>query len=42
MVKPLVRALLKLLFRVRVEGETSHFRQPRPRRIKRATKAMSR
>ena len=29
MLKPIVRALLKVLFRIRVEGDTSHFSQPR-------------
>ena len=29
MLKSIVRALLKVLFRVRVEGDASHFSQPR-------------
>jgi acyl-[acyl-carrier-protein]-phospholipid O-acyltransferase/long-chain-fatty-acid--[acyl-carrier-protein] ligase len=29
MLKPIVRALLKVLFRVQVEGDTSHFSQSR-------------
>ena len=29
MLKPIVRALLKVLFRIRVEGDTSHLSQPR-------------
>lgn len=29
MLKSIVRALLKVLFRVRVEGDTSHFFRPR-------------
>ena len=29
MLKSIVRALLKVLFRVRVEGDTNHFSQPR-------------
>lgn len=29
MLKSIVRALLKVLFRVHVEGDTSHFSQPR-------------